>query len=505
MKKKKIKLIIIIILLCSFISVSYAIYRSSTSGTATIQGASWSVSTSGNNDTINLTSGSTQQAYTLTVNNNSEVDVSYSISLSNLPDGVKVKLDNNSYVQEDNNQITFNDINALFVNKTTTRNHTLTFTSILDAEEVSNQQISINVLFKQILDLKPSLYIENYNKDNISTTDHENELRLIGSNPNNYVTFNNQTWRIIGVFNGKLKLISPSIGGYSYDTSKETVNNGYGVNAWEDADLMKLLNPGYSSNTDLKCKTNTSTANSKINCGDNTASAYEDTNPLVNNSLYWDAGQGLCYTSGNYQASSCDFRSSGLTDSNSKNMIDNATWYLGSNNKNDDLYGANQIMTASYLYNMERSSYTGKQCSNANYCSDTVTRNDPPTWTGKVGLLYPSDYAYATSGGNTYDRDTCLSKQVGYVSSSTTPNWNNTFTDCLSNDWLFTGSYTWTLSPRASSYDATYVFYVATSGNVNVNYAVGAYGVRPVVYLKSNVKITGGEGTSANPFVLSYE
>ena len=354
----------------------------------------------------------------------------------------------------------------------------------------------------------PKAYIISLNTEgvSISTTDHTDELRFIGANPNNYVTFNNQTWRIIGVFNGKLKLISPSIGGYSYDTSKETVNYGYGVNAWEDADLMKLLNPGYSTNTDLKCKTNTSAANSMINCGVNTSSAYEDTNPLVNNSLYWDAGQGLCYTYGNYQATSCDFRSSGLTDTNSKNMIDNATWYLGSNNKSDDLRGSNQIMTASYLYNIERSSYTGKQCSNTTYCSDTVTRNDPPTWTGKVGLLYPSDYAYATSGGNTYDRDTCLSKQVGYVSSSTTPNWQNTYTDCKNNDWLLnTSQNTWSLSPRAASSTSRYVFYVDTSGFVDNYYALGAYGVRPVVYLKSNVKITGGEGTSANPFVLSYE
>ena len=357
----------------------------------------------------------------------------------------------------------------------------------------------------------PKAYIQSLNTEgvSISTTDHTDELRFIGANPNNYVTFNNQTWRIIGVFNGKLKLISPSIGAYSYDTSAKTVNNGLGVNAWEDADLMKLLNPGYSTNTDLKCKTNTSSATENgytvINCGDNTTSAYEETNPLVNNSLYWDAGQGLCYTYGNYQAASCDFRSSGLTDTNSKNMIDNTTWYLGSNNKNDDLWGANQIMTASYLYNMERSSYTGKQCSNTNYCSDTVTRNDPPTWTGKVGLLYPSDYAYATSGGNTYDRDTCLSKQVGYVSANTTPNWQNTYTDCLSNDWLFTGSHTWTLSPRAYSGHSYRVFFVSASGYVNNNIVMYAFGVRPVVYLKSNVKITGGEGTSANPFVLSYE
>ena len=360
----------------------------------------------------------------------------------------------------------------------------------------------------------PESYIKTINTEGetISTTDHSNELRFIGSNPPNYVKFNNQTWRIIGIFDGKLKIVSNPIGNYSYDTSKETVNRGLGVNAWEESDLMKLLNPGYENNTDLKCKTNTTYVSNNgdgyaiVNCGDNSSSAYEATNPKVNNSLYYNAGSGLCYNYGNYQTTSCNFTSSGLSDSTSKSMIDTSTWYLGSNAASADLWGANQIMTASYLYNMERGNYLGKQCSTAYYCSDQVTRNDPPTWTGKVGLIYPSDYAYATSGGTTYDRNTCLSKQVGYVSNSSTPNWQNTYTDCKNNDWLLnTSSWTWSLSPRAFSSTSTYVFYVNTTGIVSAITALSAGSVRPVVYLKSSVKITKGDGTQSNPFELSME
>ena len=360
----------------------------------------------------------------------------------------------------------------------------------------------------------PESYIKSLNTEGetISTSDHYNELRFIGANPPNYVKFNgNQTWRIIGIFDGKLKLVANPIGNYSFDTSKETVNRGLGVNAWEDSDLMKLLNPGYESNTDLKCKTNTSYVSNNgdgyaiVNCGDNSASAYEDTNPLVNNSLYWNAGSGLCYTYGNYQASSCSFTSSGLTDQTSKNMIDDATWYLGSNSASADLWGAGQIMTASYMYDFERGNLTGKQCSNAYYCSDTVTRNNPPTWTGKVGLIYPSDYAYATSGSTSgTDRDTCLGKQIGYVSSSSTPNWSNTYTDCKDNDWLLNKSmWTWSLSPRAYSSRATGVFDVHSTGNVIDYNALNAGSVRPVVYLKSSVTITRGDGTQSKPFELS--
>lgn len=359
----------------------------------------------------------------------------------------------------------------------------------------------------------PEQYIKSLNTEGetISTSDHYNELRFIGANPNNYVKFNNQIWRIIGIFDGKLKLVANPIGNYSWDSSAKTVNNGLGVNAWEDADLMKLLNPGYENNIDLKCKTNTSSATENgytvINCGDNTASAYEDTNPLVNNSLYWNAGSGLCYTYGNYQAASCDFTTTGLSDQDSKEMIDNATWYLGSNDKSADLWGASQIMTASYMYDFERGNLTGKQCSNAYYCSDTVTRNSPPTWTGKVGLIYPSDYAYATSGdlsGSGTNRDTCLGKQVGYVSASTTPNWANTYTECKDNNWLLNKSiWTWTLSPRAFGSYSAYAFNVVTSGDVLDNHAMFAGSVRPVVFLKSSVTITRGDGTQSKPFELS--
>ena len=48
---------------------------------------------------------------------------------------------------------------------------------------------------------------------------------VIGANPNNYVSFNGQKWRIIGVFDGKLKIVQDSIGKYAYDTSKNTVND----------------------------------------------------------------------------------------------------------------------------------------------------------------------------------------------------------------------------------------------------------------------------------------
>ena len=94
---------------------------------------------------------------------------------------------------------------------------------------------------------------------NLATDDYGN-TRYIGSNPNNYVSVDGDIWRIIGTMKDvddgtgnkedRVKLIrASSIGSYSWDTSESSVNDGYGVNEWSQADLMKLLNPGYESET----------------------------------------------------------------------------------------------------------------------------------------------------------------------------------------------------------------------------------------------------------------
>ena len=127
----------------------------------------------------------------------------------------------------------------------------------------------------------------------------------------------------------------------------------------------------------------------------------------------------------------------------------------------------------------------------------TVYSGRPTEWEGEVGLMYPSDYGYATSGGTTTDRETCLATDL--------LNWGYTdfdSSDCYNNDWLYELSYLkWTLTSRSS--DSSHVFYVDNSGNVSSYYPVNnAYEVRPSVYLTSEVRIFDGEGTRENPYIL---
>ena len=159
-------------------------------------------------------------------------------------------------------------------------------------------------------------------------------------------------------------------------------------------------------------------------------------------------------------------------------MISNAKWNLGGTASYD-------TALASDWYGYERGT--------------TVYSGRPTEWIGQIGLMYPSDYGYATSGGSTTDRASCLAKELY--------NWDSV-SDCYNNDWLYDSSnHQWTLTPT-SAY-SNYVFTVDSLGLVNHTYAgsIGAdntgYAVSPALYLSSNVRISGGTGEESDPFTLT--
>ncbi len=301
---------------------------------------------------------------------------------------------------------------------------------------------------------------------NLAVDDYGN-TRYIGTNPNNYVIVDRELWRIIGTMKSvddgtgnksdRVKLIrSESIGSYSWDSSASTVNGGKGVNEWSQADVMKLLNPGYESES-------------------------------VGGSLYWNSGSGTCYATYGNSAKSCNFTRTGIK-VNLKSLIGDAVWNTGSN---DGKTTDSNIITSKF-YELERSNNIGKICAKADMCNDTVERKT--VWTGKVGLMYPSDYGYATSGGSTTDRATCLNTNLS--------SWNSSnVSDCKNNDWL--SSYQWTLSSTANSYYANFVFGVCNLSFVCATHSFTSLAIFPVVYLLSSVGVQGGDGSSGNPFILS--
>ena len=88
-----------------------------------------------------------------------------------------------------------------------------------------------------------------------------------------------------------------------------------------------------------------------------------------------------------------------------KKIIGSVSWNIGAIDSLEQ--------TPNSLYNNERGTKKYKMCTSGNYCNDS---NEPDelslSWKGLVGLMYPSDYSYATSGGSITNRTTCLNKSL---------------------------------------------------------------------------------------------
>jgi hypothetical protein len=74
---------------------------------------------------------------------------------------------------------------------------------------------------------------------------------------------------------------------------------------------------------------------------------------------------------------------------------------------------------------------------------------------------------------------------------------------CKNNNWMFKNTWYWTLSPFATSGSSRGVWDVGGGGDVrNRDNAAGDGAVFPAIYLKSNILIESGKGTSSDPYIL---
>ena len=299
-----------------------------------------------------------------------------------------------------------------------------------------------------------------------TTTDLDGgNIRYYGANPNNYIYFNcsdysNQTsstcetWRIIGVFDGKLKLIKGSqIGTYSWDNKNISTGaeDDRGKNDWTTARLMKLLNPDdyyINDNNDKDSEGN-----------------------YLGYSLYYNSASGKCYSGQNNATVDCDFTSTGIKNAETRNMIAETTYNLGGWNSNS-VY-SNQI----YEYERGTTVYSGR----------------PTTWKGKIALAYPSDYGYAA------DLNQCKDKTL-YDYDNRTCTSNNWMKAIITNNGSNTG---WLLTPNSGH--SSNAWNVYSGGYVyGSHFAYYARGAVPVLSLSSELGIeSGGDGSSSKPYKLS--
>ena len=314
----------------------------------------------------------------------------------------------------------------------------------------TKENAEVKEITKPTYGMKATEYITNlleYNGEGLKKDNTPDQnIRYHGSNPNNYVSFNNELWRIIGVFGNNIKLVrSETLGKLSWDSSESSVNGGYGINQWgestyedgttyEGSDLMQYLNK-----------------------------------------MYYGGTSETCYNEQNNQTTTCP---TNKLDETSKTLIDNHIWNTGA------IEWGKRTDTLAF-YQAERGT-KGKICSSRNGCNDTVTRKT--TWTGYIGLPYVTDWAYASSESVC---ETNMQKQDS----------SNAYI-CKNNNWMQRSTEAWYLSPNADGWSANNAWYVSGVGYANYNYAANSKAVAPSIYLKSNILIKSGNGTSSNPYIL---
>ena len=371
-----------------------------------------------------------------------------------------------------------------------------TFTGTISVRLIGEKTPTFEEAVLACNDTAANCIMNNANLSNeIATDDPDNNARFIGANPNNYVGF----WVYPeGTIINKWE--NTEIEANSVAECQTEVDNYFSCDGWEDW--------GYSSETECQEETNYylyedynvhNTDDFKntycvqedvsgqpilwriigvMNSIDDGAGNKETRLKIIRDEPYstgmaWDTDNVNDWTTASLQE---ELNTTYLDSIQSpyQEMIGNAVWNLGGS---DSYY-----ITTSMFYEKER--------------RQEVYSNRPTTWTGKIALIYPSDYGFATSGGNSTDRATCLSYNLG----DNLDGWYN-YSDCYANDWLFTEDFQWTLTPHSNN--SAVVFHVYFSGYISFSTSDYGISVFPALYLSSNVKITGGNGSESNPFTLS--
>ncbi len=385
------------------------------------------------------------------------------VDASNSFDNMSIKyyyygLDGVNYIRTSSSSYTFDE---------QTINYGLATTSLIELE-----QNTINEVYVYVEDEygNKSEVVSEIIGDMLYDKTEDNNLRYVGSSPDNYVMFNNELWRIIGVMNNiedgksnketRIKLIrDENIGSFPWDSSNSSVNRAWGINEWSQSKLKNLLNVNY----------------------------YNSTSTILNCAII-----GL----DDVISRTCSFNGNGLREE-AKKYIEEVIWHTGANDKQIAEDGTLPEITTQQFYELERSNNTGKWPTiTSPWATDTVTRTT--SWLGKIGLISPSDYGYATLGSDTMNRHLCLEKSIAGGQTIVIKN-------CMAKNWLNKSSSgrQWTLHPAFRMPSNVNAFVIGDSvGVMMLGFQANVY---PTIFLKSNVSIISGTGEKQNPYVLGLE
>ena len=236
----------------------------------------------------------------------------------------------------------------------------------------------------------------------------------------------------------------------SWSKGESAIKNGYGINQWRESTYED-------------------------------GSLYEgaDLQVYLNKMYYGGDTTVTCYGASGNKTTTCP---TNTLDETSKALIDNHTWNVGAVYSSDTLE----------LYKTERGTKIGKTCQTSGNgsggCSDMVIRTT--LWTGHVALPYITDWAYASSESICETNVQAQDSSNDYI--------------CQNNNWMNSDTNIWMLSPRNyyGPGGATYVSNIGGNGYIDKASAAELYDIFPTIYLKSNVLIESGNGTSDSPYIL---
>ena len=268
----------------------------------------------------------------------------------------------------------------------------------------------------------------------------EYRYRGAESTVNNYVTFNNEIWRIIGILN----------------TEDESGNSEY---------RFKLIR-------------NESIGNMYWNDSQNNNWTTATINTYLNNDYY------------------------NTLSSDAKSMTGTTKYYLGSYpifDKYNDGKEMISIPSSKDMWIYERKKANNETCvytDGAYVSGDCYFFNTNPTnHINRIGLLYLSDFGYAT--------DKCESEKLLFNDDYTSGKESDDISKCASVNWLYANSYYWSMNPEISTAASSYYFNGSSVQYFSTYYISSDKPIRPVLTLSSNVKISSGTGTSSDPYKLS--
>ena len=295
-----------------------------------------------------------------------------------------------------------------------------------------------------------------YHDSSLENGAGDNSYRYAGSSEttNNYVCFGSDAdtcpednlYRIIGVFDGQVKLIK----------STGTTNTLLGTDGT------------YTSNSRSYTWTDLDS------CPSTTAYKFDNNVVVLSNKNILGAVPGGGKSGGCNMWKYSNLNSVNLNTNFITNLgikwaalVDNATWKVSG-------YSTANV-TAKTMYTAE--------------ITNATKTYGPSDGTSKIGLMYASDYGFAASPSAW---TTLLSS---YNDSS-----------IKSTNWIYNAGMEWTMTPYSSdSYSVFILSYVSTvsnTGNLGTWSSLGAdagFGTRPAMYLNASVVYTRGSGTASDP------